>query len=88
MLTVNKQVETIVAEYTDIPAEEFALATSFSDLAIDSLSVVEIVFDIEETFDIKIPNETDLQSKGFSVESYNDILKIVLALVKEKKSNE
>lgn len=84
MLTIEKQVENIVAEYTEAAVEDFPNAKCFADLAIDSLSVVEIVFDIEEAFDIKIPNEFDLEKEGFSVESYNDILKIVHALVEEK----
>lgn len=88
MTSINNQIEAIMAEYTDAPVKEYALAKSFSDLAIDSLSVVEIIFDIEETFDIKIPNETDLENKGFSIESYNDIVTIVRVLVEEKQSNE
>ncbi len=84
MATIKSQVESIVAEYTQASIDEFYNAESFADLAIDSLSVVEIVFDIEEAFDIKIPSEIDLEKQGFSVESYNDVLTIVQALVEEK----
>lgn len=88
MLSITKKIEEIVSEYTDTPVTDFSGAERFSDLAIDSLSVVEIVFDIEEAFDIQIPNETDLENKGFSIESYNDVLVLVHALVEKKLSND
>ena len=84
MTTIKKQVESIIAEYTQSSADEFYQAEKFADLAIDSLSLVEIVFDLEEAFDIKIPNEVDLESSGYSIESYNDVLALVHALIKEK----
>lgn len=88
MSTVNEQIENIVTDYTEATIDEFSRAKSFADLGIDSLSIVEIVFDIEEAFDIKIPNESELEQNGFSVESYTDILKIVHALLEEKQLNE
>lgn len=88
MSTLTTQIEKIVAQYTDSPIIEFTQAKCFSDLAIDSLSLVEIVFDIEETFNIDIPNETDLENRGLSVGSYNDVLTLVHTLVDEKTSNE
>jgi acyl carrier protein len=84
MSKITNKIEQIVAEYTESPITEFKEAQRFSDLAIDSLSVVEIVFDIEDAFDINIPNESDLAEQGFSVESYNDVLVIVHKLVEKK----
>ena len=88
MSTIKNRIEKIVSDYTDTPVAEFSQADRFSDLAIDSLSVVEIVFDIEEAFDIDIPNETDLENNGLSVENFNDVLALVHKLVEEKLSNE
>lgn len=88
MSTITKQIEQIVIQYTETPVEEFSQAKCFADLAIDSLSLVEIIFDIEDGLDITIPNETDLEKKGFSVESYNDVLVVVHKLVEEKLTNE
>jgi acyl carrier protein len=88
MSTIKTRIEKIVTEYTDTPVEEFSQAERFSDLTIDSLSVVEIVFDIEEAFDIQIPSEMDLENRGLSVKSFNDVLVVVNLLVEEKESNE
>ena len=55
MKEINEKITNIVAEYTDCPTTEFHSANEFSELNIDSLSLVEIIFDIEECFDIKIP---------------------------------
>jgi len=88
MSTIKTQIDQIVTQYTDTPSEEFSQAERFSDLAIDSLSMVEIIFDIEDAYDIKIPDEADLEKNGFTIESYNDILAVVHQLVEGKLSNE
>jgi len=84
MLTIKEKIEEIIAEYTDIPPTEFYQASSFAELNIDSLSVVEIIFDIEEAFDVKIPNEVDLEKEGFDCNSFVGVLAIVTALVESE----
>lgn len=87
MLEIKEKIEEIIAEYTEMPSHEFYQASSFAELNIDSLSVVEIIFDIEEAFDIKIPNEIDLEKDGFDCNSFVGVLAIVTALV-EKESHD
>ena len=48
----------IVAEKMGKPKEEIALDRSFvNDLGADSLDVVELMMDIEDEFDLSIPEE-------------------------------
>ncbi len=48
----------IVNEVAGIPAEDVQLDKSFTDdLDVDSLSMVEVVVEAEEKFDVKIPDE-------------------------------
>lgn len=86
MLTIKKRMEQITAEYTDMPTEEFYQASNFADLNIDSLAIVEIIFDIEEAFDITIPHESELESEGYTFDSFTSVLSLVTDLV-EKESN-
>lgn len=88
MLKIKEKIEEIIAEYTDLPPHEFYQASSFAELNIDSLSVVEIIFDIEEAFDIKIPNESDLTKEGFDCNSFVGILTIVTALVENELTHD
>ncbi|CAN5157113.1 MAG: acyl carrier protein [Nocardioidaceae bacterium] len=48
----------IVNDVAGIPAEDVQLDKSFTDdLDVDSLSMVEVVVEAEEKFDVKIPDD-------------------------------
>jgi acyl carrier protein len=56
--------------------------THLADLDIQSLDVVEIIFEIEEKFDISIPyNANDPNSAGISFETVGDVTDAVARLV-------
>lgn len=44
-----------VAQY--VGAEQIGLSTSFLDIGADSLDVVELIMELEETFDIQVPED-------------------------------
>jgi acyl carrier protein len=88
MLTIKEKLEEITSEYTDMPTQEFYQASSFADLNIDSLAIVEIIFDIEEAFDIKIPAESELESEGYTFDSFVGVLNIVTELVEKESSHD
>ncbi|MBL4942257.1 MAG: acyl carrier protein [Colwellia sp.] len=74
----------ILSEYTSTPITEQSFQESFDTLNIDSLALVEIIFDLEEQFDISIPNESELTAKGFNFTCINDIVDLVESLVTKK----
>jgi acyl carrier protein len=88
MLTIKEKLEEITSEYTDMPTQEFYQASSFADLDIDSLAIVEIIFDIEEAFDITIPAESELESEGYTFDSFVGVLNIVTELVNKESSHD
>ncbi|OIQ81854.1 acyl carrier protein [mine drainage metagenome] len=47
----------IIATKFDKPREEITLQATFESLAIDSLDTFDIIFEAEEKFSIKVPNE-------------------------------
>ena len=47
----------IIAKAKNIPADTIALETTFEELNIDSLDKINISFEVEEAFDIAIPDE-------------------------------
>ena len=47
----------IIAHKFEKPAEEIALDSTFESLEIDSLDTFDIIFEAEEKFGIKVPNE-------------------------------
>jgi len=57
-----EKIRDIIAEKMDIDASEITETSSFEDMQIDSLDMVEIVMDIEEEFDISIETGDGLKT--------------------------
>lgn len=58
MATVSERVIDIVAEQLGVDKEKVKPETSFvNDLGADSLDTVELVMELEEEFDINIPDD-------------------------------
>ncbi len=53
-MTIFEKVAEILAQHTDIALEEIKLESSFEDMGLDSLDIVDLVMTMEEAFDIKI----------------------------------
>ena len=51
----NRCIE-IIAKSKSIPPESVTLASTFDELNIDSLDKINISFEVEEAFDIEIPD--------------------------------
>ncbi len=47
----------IIAKSKSIPADSISLANTFDELNIDSLDKINISFEVEEAFNIDIPDE-------------------------------
>ena len=55
---VTKKVIDVISEQLGKPVEEIKLGSSFvEDLGADSLDSVELIMELEETFDIEIPDD-------------------------------
>lgn len=58
------KIKEIIAEKIDIDPATITEESSFEDMEVDSLDMVEIVMDIEEEFDISIDVEDDIKTVG------------------------
>ncbi|UUO22786.1 acyl carrier protein [Colwellia sp. M166] len=87
MHNIEEKLHAIFSEYTDEDFAGLTDAQTLDEVGIDSLSTVEIIFDIEEAFDIKIPDDSVLNAQGSSLSCYADILALVKILVKERQEN-
>ena len=71
MATVEERVVDIVSEQLGVDKDKISRETSFvNDLGADSLDTVELVMELEEEFDISIPDEAaeKIQRVGEAVE--------------------
>lgn len=71
MASVAERVIEIVAEQLGVSKEQITPETSFvNDLGADSLDTIELVMELEEEFDINIPDEASekIQTVGQAIE--------------------
>lgn len=55
-MTTFESVQKILKENLDISPDAVKLSTTLEDLSIDSLSLIEVMFAVEETFKISVPD--------------------------------
>ena len=83
---IQKKVTELIAEQIGIKSDKISLESSFENLNIDSVGLVELVFSIEEYFEINIPfeelQEQDLKEKFSTVQS---LIEVVSGLSREKQ---
>lgn len=83
--TTEEQVIAIIAEQAMLSPDEVKLTDNPEEMGLDSLALVEIVFSIEETFDVSVPfNANDPASSEFDISSVGKIVEAVKGLVAAK----
>ena len=67
---VLKKLQDIISNYLDIDPKSITEESSFKDMEVDSLDMVEIVMEIEDAFGITIDETAEIQTVG-------DIIKLI-----------
>jgi acyl carrier protein len=82
MVDIQDTVFGLIAKEAKVDASTLTRETRFSDLNVDSLDVVEVIFQIEEKFDISIPyNANDTSADGISLNTLGEVVDLVDRLV-------
>ncbi len=84
MEKIKAQILKILSEYTDADLTQLSTTDTLESIGVDSLSLVEIIFDIEELFDISIPDDAELKAQGFSLQHVDDVTTLVVKLCAQK----
>ena len=76
---IEKQVLELIGEQAGINPQEISLLSKFEDLNLDSVAVVELIFMLEERFEISIPfeglDESELKRNFYTVSNLINHLK-------------
>ncbi|MFT5067404.1 MAG: acyl carrier protein [Yoonia sp.] len=84
-MTTQDQVIAILAEQAMLDTSDVALDNSLDDLGIDSMSLVESIFAIEEAFDITVPfNANNPTESAFDISTVASIIMAVDKLKAEQ----
>lgn len=83
--TTADRLRAIIAEQAMLEPEQITDDATPESLGIDSLGLVELIFAIEEEFDISIPfNANEPEKSDFDISSIGSIIAAVERLVSEK----
>ena len=82
MENIEEKVLELVGKQTGIDQKQIPLDRKLEDLNLDSVAIVELVFSLEETFDISIPfeglDESEIKKRFYTVSTLTVHLKDLL----------
>lgn len=61
--TIFQKVAELIAKTKKVPVEQLTPDTTFEELRMDSLDGISLVFELEEAFNVSIPDEEALKFK-------------------------
>ena len=64
MSTTEQTIFDIIAKTCSVPRERITLDASLKDLDVHSLDAVQVLFEIEDKYDISVPEREDNYSAG------------------------
>ena len=83
MSDVATDVMSVIKKKIRVDRSEITVDDRLADLGLESLDALELVFDLEEKFDIEIPvNANDAQIGGF--EKVSDVVAAVQKIIDKK----
>jgi acyl carrier protein len=85
--SITNDVLDIIANYVedDTNDKELSPDDALDDIGVDSLAIAEIVFDLEDKFDIDIPDPYDIQERMEQFKTIQNVIDSVEQLIAEKK---
>lgn len=87
--STETQIIDIIADQSGKDAGQITRATTTDELGLDSLGMVEIIFSLEESFDISIPfNANENGTAGIEMASVGDIIASVESLISTPPANQ
>ena len=82
-MSVATDVMSVIKKKIRVDRSEITMDDRLADLGLESLDALELVFDLEEKFDIEIPvNANDAQIGGF--EKVSDVVAAVQKIIDKK----
>ncbi len=86
MADLTSEVIEVIAKQAKVDASKVTRDTELADLNLESLDSIELVFALEEKFNIEIPfNANETNSAGISFTTAGNVIDAVAQLVREQK---
>lgn len=86
MVDVASDVLEVIAKQAKVEPAKVARDTELADLNLESLDTIELIFALEEKFNIEIPfNANAVEQTGIGFTTAGDVIDAVSALVEKQK---
>ncbi len=82
--SIDNEVLDILAKHTELEREKISLDTRLTTVGVESLMMVEIIFDLEERFDISIPDPDFVGEQQFK--TAGDIVRAIKDLIEQQQN--
>ena len=82
--SIEQKVIDIISQYTEVDRNELSLDTKLEDSGLDSMGVVETLFDLEDYFAVAMPDSDEIQER-FNLGTIGDIVVELKRLTSEKE---
>jgi acyl carrier protein len=82
MSTIAETLTNILTEKFSVPSENIRPEAKLNELGLDSLDLIEVLFEVEEKFDIRIPQDGAAMRTG----TMQDLLDTITQLVEQKQA--
>jgi acyl carrier protein len=80
--TVAERVIRVFSEFKKVPPEEIKLDTTFEELGFDSLDGLNLIFELEEEFNVTVPDD-----KAQSMKSVREVVEGIEEIVGKQEEN-
>jgi acyl carrier protein len=84
MTDVASDVIALIAKKKRVEKPTVDLTDRLEDLGLESLDAVEMIFDLEEKFDIEIPYNANTNNPRTEFDTVGDVVKLIQKLVDKK----
>lgn len=86
MADVAREVIEVIAKQAKVEPAKVARETELTELGLESLDSIELIFALEEKFDIEIPfNANDTTAAGVNFTTAGDVIDAVVKIVDEQR---
>jgi acyl carrier protein len=83
-MDILHEVKLVISKSLKIPVEQLTDETKLDALGAESLQIIEMVFDLEEKFDIDISLDPKAESRAENFGTIGDVIRAVQQLVAAK----
>lgn len=84
--SINQKVKNVLSKHTKMPAQDMTDDLPLENTEIDSLGVMELMFDLEDAFDVEIPEPTSMEERKNQFRTVGDVVELIASLVQNQKA--